>query len=298
MQIDQLMKEFLFHCEVERGLSPHTLDAYRHDLLQFVGFVGAASSLEDAFSVDRLKDFLQQMKIKRGLSPSTIRRRLACLRSLTTFATEQFGANNPFNEWRPRIKREKRLPRALHRGDVHQLLDGSDGHDDEEIAFAIMLLGATGLRVSELCSVRICDVSDDGSTIRVNGKGARERFVYVTNPRLLQRMQRRLGMRRGVGGNAASLLVNARGNAMSPQTLRRRLHRYTRRVGLERKVTPHMLRHTAATLLLEEGADIRFVQRLLGHASIATTEIYTHVSDSALRDAIMRADTMRGLLEV
>ncbi|MEM9376402.1 MAG: tyrosine-type recombinase/integrase [Pseudomonadota bacterium] len=291
MKLNQLTREFYFHCEVERCLSAHTVDAYRHDLDQYLRFMKVDVSVEKALEPDSLKAFLTDMRVRRGLSASTIRRRLACLKAMSRYAEEHHSMTNPFKDWRPKIKRPKRLPRALQQSDVIQLLGSPSRMGDDDTAFATMVLGATGLRVSELCAITAADVTEDGGSIRVTGKGTKDRIVYLTNPRLMARMSSRRLMRL-TDGASAPIFVNSRGGQMSPQTLRRRLHKYAEAVGLEKRVTPHILRHTAATMLLEQGTDIRFVQRLLGHASIATTEIYTHVTDEALRAAVRDADTM------
>ena len=130
----------------------------------------------------------------------------------------------------------------------------------------------------------------DGSSIRVFGKGSRDRVAYVADPGLRRELLRLIRARSAAGYPSGPLFRNNRGAPLRPQSIRSRLRRHAREAGLTRRVTPHMLRHTAATLLIESGVDIRFVQRLLGHSSIATTEIYTHVSDEALRTTLERAD--------
>jgi site-specific recombinase XerD len=153
---------------------------------------------------------------------------------------------------------------------------------------------STGIRVGELCKLRIDDVSPDGEMLRIHGKGSRDRMAYVTDENLRNDLRKFLEERRRQGtGNA--LFINRYGSPMRPQSIRSKLRRIATEVGLTRRVTPHMLRHTAATLLIETGVDIRFVQRLLGHSSIATTEIYTHVSNEALRTTLERADILGGL---
>ena len=297
MTFEEVASEFEFYCEVERGLSAHTIDAYRNDLRQYRRFLPKGAAIAVALSDEWLRKFLTDMKSRRALSAGTLRRRFACLNGFASFASERCGVANPFDKWRPRIKKAKRLPRALHRADVARLVSSNDNSIDQETAFSVLVLGATGLRVSELCSLQVYDVSEDGSALSVTGKGARDRIVYVTHPALLAGLVSRRRERLAAAGVTAPLFVNTKGNPLRPQTVRRRLHRLSRFAGLERKVTPHMLRHTAATLLLEEGADIRFVQRLLGHASIATTEIYTHVTDEALKAVVRQADTIGAILK-
>jgi integrase/recombinase XerD len=156
----------------------------------------------------------------------------------------------------------------------------------------LSLLASTGLRVSELCAVKLSDVRPSTGEISVLGKGSRERVAIIANQRVRKLLADYIhGLDRAEG--SAPLFQNRRGRRLTPQCLRLRLHSLCATSRLGQRVTPHMLRHTAATMLLEGGVDMRFVQRLLGHASIATTQIYTHVSDTALRSALERADVMR-----
>jgi integrase/recombinase XerD len=153
---------------------------------------------------------------------------------------------------------------------------------------------STGIRVGELCKIQVEDVSPDGATLRIHGKGSRDRVAYVTDSEL-QKELGRLAQQRRTNGGVSALFINRYGSPIKPQSIRSKLRRSASEAGLTRRVTPHMLRHTAATLLIETGVDIRFVQRLLGHSSIATTEIYTHVSDEALRMTLERADVLRAI---
>lgn len=137
--------------------------------------------------------------------------------------------------------------------------------------------------------------SPDCSTLRVHGKGSRDRIVYIADVDLRRNLRRLVDARQKVNDAVGSLFMNRHGVAMKPQSVRSKLRRYAAEVGLARRITPHMLRHTAATLLIETGVDIRFVQKLLGHSSIATTEIYTHVSDEALKATLERANVLRAL---
>lgn len=297
MNLQTLFDQFLFYCEVERGLSAHTVDSYRHDLNQFALFLQGKSTIEQALNADQLRRFLSDMSQRRNLSSSTIRRRLACLKSLASFASGRFSVRNPFDDWTPTIKRTKRLPRVLQRTDVAKLISPTGSNFDEEIVFTLLVLGETGLRVSEFCALTVRDVSPAGDVIRVLGKGNRDRVVYLTHGSVLKEMRRRRTARLKDAGENAYILLNSRGAPLQPQTLRRRLHKHAERLGYERTVTPHMFRHTAATLLIEQGADIRYVQRLLGHASISTTEMYTHVTNEALRSVVTEANTLGSILD-
>jgi len=297
MNTQDQVNDYIFYCEIERRFSPNTIDAYEHDLAQYFNYVPNAS-LKRVMKVDQLKKYLAFMLKERSLSAATARRRMACLRSFCRYLAENNRIADPFCEWKPSLKRPRRLPRALPRKSIQLLahLPEDAGPIENETVFCILLLGATGLRVSELCSVRVGDVAADGSSIHINGKGSKDRVVYVGNKKLMAALVERRRKRTGEADQAAPLLLNSKSRPLKPQTLRRRMHRVAAERGFSAPVTPHRLRHTAATLLLEKGADIRFVQRQLGHASISTTELYTHVTDAALKRAISKADPMDGLL--
>jgi integrase/recombinase XerD len=202
-----------------------------------------------------------------------------------------------FSNWRLDIPRRKRLPRALTRSEVSSLLvslpsvASSARVEKPSLEIAVRLMVSTGIRVGELCRLRIEDVAPDGSSLRVHGKGARDRIAYISDVSLRLGLAR-LAKRNAVPARGGALFLNRYGSPMRPQSIRSKLRRHAADIGLVRRVTPHMLRHSAATLLIEQGVDIRFVQRLLGHSSIATTEIYTHVSDEALRTTLERADIL------
>lgn len=293
MKLSALIKDFLFHCSIERKLAPNTIEAYQHDLTSFQRFIGD-SQIEEVLCVDNLKEYLAEMLSVRKFSSATARRRIACLRSLCAYANVEETLKDPFSTWAPSIKRPRRLPRALTSKEVDQLVNNkyTSSQINKETTFCILLIGATGVRVSELCGIKAGDVAEDGASIHIQGKGSRDRIVYVGNTELQTQLVARRRDRIQTSGAIGSLLLNSRSKPLQPQTLRLRLHGLRTKTDIDRRVTPHMLRHTAATFLVEAGIDIRFVQRLLGHASIATTEIYTHVSDNALKHAICKADTI------
>lgn len=296
MQFRVAVDAFLRICSVERRFSSHTIQAYASDLADFRKWLGTEVALEEV-STSTLKDYLEAMVSQRKLATSTVRRRLACLRAFFRFTSDHGETSNPFDGWRLKLPRKKQLPRSLSRKEAGFLLSAlhtraSGPHSEAERIFgiAVRLMISTGLRVGEVCKLRSEDVSPDGSIVRIAGKGLRERIAYVTDSTLSRELQR-LATRHSSKGLAA-LFLNRNGVAMKPRSIRMKLRRLAKHEGLTRRITPHMLRHTAATLLIETGVDIRFVQRLLGHASIATTEIYTHVSDEALRTTLARADVL------
>jgi site-specific recombinase XerD len=293
---------FLDYCAVERQLSENTLQAYSFDLADFGKWLPARCDLL-TIKTESLRDYLEDMKGKRALSAATIRRRIACLRSFFRFLADEGRMADPFTGWRLKLPRRKRLPRALSRDETSILLASSQysGRAKKSTlaphpCIEICLMICTGIRVGELCKIQIGDISDDGSTLRIHGKGSRDRVVYVTNPELRIELRKLAAFRQRLLNGPGPLFVNRSGANLRPHSFRSKLHSFASKAGLKRRVTPHMLRHTAATLLIESGVDIRIVQRLLGHSSIATTEIYTHVSDQTLRTMLERANILGELV--
>jgi len=294
------IESFLRYCAVERRLSENTIQAYTCDLADFEAW-RAASTLTGEISTETLKTYLDVMVAERKLAPATVRRRIACLRAFFRRAAEMSEVPDPFSNWRLRLPKRKRLPRALSRGEVVSLLThtrgthvGPDGVEGQ-LATAIRLMVATGVRVGELCKLRVDDISPDGASLRVHGKGSRDRVAYIADLAFRAELQALVALRRRTDGTNGALFINRSGARLKPQSIRTKLRHVAEAAGLARRVTPHMLRHTAATLLIETGVDIRIVQRLLGHSSIATTEIYTHVSDHTLRSTLERANILQTL---
>jgi site-specific recombinase XerD len=300
MNIGKAVEDFLVYCKIEKGLSQHSLAAYAADLNDFGKWLPASMTLSEV-SPTILKDYLASM-FERKLSAATVRRRFACLRTFFRRLEEDKQLSNPFNAWRLQLVRRRRLPRSLSRPEAWTLLKNSEGPSqvsagriDGPLIVAVRLMVSTGLRVGELCKLGIEDVAPDASSIRIHGKGSRERIAYISDLALRQDVLRLVRVSRGRPEGQGALFLNRHCRPLKPQSIRSKLRRYASQIGITRRVTPHMLRHTAATLLIEAGVDIRFVQRLLGHASIATTEIYTHVSDQALRTTLERANILGSL---
>ncbi len=303
MQFCVAVDEFLRFCSLERQLSIHTVQAYSADLRDFRKWLKTDIAIGDV-SPDTLKQYLEDMVGERKLSVATVRRRFACLWAFFRRAAGRDQCPDPFANWHPLLPRRKRLPRTLSRSEAAFLLSarndarGGAGEGDQVFAIIVRLMVVTGMRVGELCKLHVDDLSPDCSVVRIHGKGARERVAYITDAALRRDLQQIIRQRRTSRLGAGALFVNRHGAPMRSQSVRSKLRRLAKKAGLERRVTPHMLRHTAATLLIETGVDIRFVQRLLGHSSIATTEIYTHVSDQALRVSLERADVLGALAAV
>jgi integrase/recombinase XerD len=302
MNLGKAIKNFLDYCAVERQLSQNTLQAYSYDLADFGKWLPIRKPVA-AITTETLRTYLEDMVSQRKLSPSTVRRRLACLRAFFRYLDENGDAADPFVGWRLKLPRRKRLPRTLSRDETTSLLAATRrGAARRSLPISglrteVRLMISTGIRVGELCTIRVGDVSHDGSTLRIHGKGSRDRIVYITNVDLRTDLRKLASFRQKSFGSVSPLFVNRNGQRMRPHSFRSQLRSFAGNAGLQRRVTPHMLRHTAATLLIESGVDIRIVQRLLGHSSIATTEIYTHVSDETLRSTLERANVLGTLVQ-
>jgi site-specific recombinase XerD len=291
MHVTAAVEAFLRYCLEEKHLAPNTLSAYRQDLDEFRRYIGSRRRISVVGPAEILA-YRNHLSAERELSPATVKRRLACLRAVFGWcARRDIIATSPFVKIELRIRLPARLPRCLESRDVRRLLRrraalGPNG------ALATGLLIATGIRIGELAALRVDDIDASAGSMRIFGKGSRERTVFVIDPALREELRIYLGSRHGASGSDQRLLIDDRGRPMSAARIRQAIIVLARAAGLQRRVTPHMLRHTAATMLLESGTDIRFVQRLLGHRSIVTTQIYTHVSDRALQAALTRANVL------
>ncbi len=251
--------------------------------------------------------FQQHLRDHVQLSPATIRRRFVTLRSYYKWVAQNSdGHPDPFIGLRLDLKVPQRLPRPIDRPTLSILFKSAKRVVDvdpergantalsaqQTTGLVARLLIVTGMRIGEITYLKLSDVSGACTRIRVHGKGHKERTVYVTNERLLLDFRAYWQQRTQAGPVSHFLFLNRHGTRLTEPAFRKRLRTVSKSLFIAPYVTPHQFRHSAATLLIEEGVDIRIVQRLLGHASISTTEIYTKVSDNTLVAAIERADTL------
>jgi integrase/recombinase XerD len=297
--VTKAAESFLVHCRTAKVLSPHSLRAYEIDLQHAQAKLGVETIVSDV-NRDLLRKYAGGMLRDEMLKEASVRRRIATVKQLFKWLErEEYLDVNPFHRLDMTIRIPRRLPRALTPSEIRQLIEAADRemgikktHAAMLMHFAIVALFVSGLRVGELTGVRVQDVDAVEGTIRVRGKGNRERQVYLLGGDAKVILERYLEGKKLISTDCDFLLVTEKGGAISPQYIRRSLSKLAKRAGIARHVTPHMLRHTAATQLVEAGVDIRFVQKLLGHASIATTQIYTQVSDSSLRATLVQANTL------
>jgi len=287
MEISSTIASFLTHVRVEKGLSSNTVAAYRRDLLKFDAFARKRKVSLEAVSRDDLVDFLAGL-YRQKLESKTVARHLVTLRNFFRFAQiqELIPEDPSVNLESPKIRRN--LPGYLRLEEIERLLNQPDVRTPIGLRDRAMLetLYSTGLRVSELIGLRTSDLDAKVGCVRCIGKGDKERIVPVgkkalaiVDKYLRESRPKLLGK---VSGNPA-LFVNRRGAQLSRVGVWKILSAYGRLAGLRVALTPHMLRHSFATHLLERGADLRSVQLMLGHADIATTQIYTHVVEERLK---------------
>ena len=287
MEIAPTISLFLTHVKVEKGLSTNTVAAYQRDLAKFHVFAQKRKLTLEKVSRDDLVDFLAGL-YRGNLESRTVARQLVTLRNFFRFAQiqELVSTDPSLNLESPKIRRT--LPGYLRLEEVERLLQQPDAKTAIGLRDLAMLevLYSTGLRVSELIGLRVTDLDSKVGCIRCIGKGDKERIVPVGR-KALAMVEKYLRDARpkllGKGGPSQALFVNRRGSSLSRVGVWKILSAYGRGAGLRVPLTPHMLRHSFATHLLERGADLRSVQLMLGHADISTTQIYTNVVEERLK---------------
>jgi integrase/recombinase XerD len=287
--------DFLAYLEFERGLSRNTLEAYRSDLLQFGRFLEGRGLTAAGVSTAQLNDFLAELAGSngQGASPATVHRKAACLRSFYRHLRREGVLQTDPTASLTAPRRGRKLPQVLTRGEVDKLLAQPRGTSPTALRDKALLelMYACGLRASEAIGLEVSDVDVEEGMLRARGKGSKERIVPVGHgatdavTRYLERGRAAL-----VGARAEShLFVNFRGGSLTRQGLYKIVRRHATSAGLQDKMSPHTLRHTFATHLLAGGCDLRSVQEMLGHADVATTQLYTHLSSERLKDVYFRA---------
>ncbi len=299
------MLDFLAYLEFERGLSRNTLEAYRSDLLQYGRFLATREGDALTATGGDISDFLTDMAKgdspeaiangdgRKPASAATLHRKAACLRSFYRHLRRENLLDGDPTAALSSPRRGRRLPEVLTRGEVQALLQSPSGSDPAALRDRALLevMYACGLRASEVVGLDVMDVDLDEGLLRARGKGSKERVVpvgsvavaaiqaYVARGRpALVRLQAE-----------RALFVNFRGQALTRQGLYKIVRRHATAVGLADRMSPHTLRHTFATHLLSGGCDLRSVQEMLGHADVATTQLYTHLSAEHLKDVYFRA---------
>lgn len=277
------VSSFLDYCRVEKGLASNTLDAYTRDLTAFAGKAERIPNLVE------LRQYLDSL-YRAGLGSRSIARKLSVLRNFYRFLASEGRISTDPTERLTAPKQWQNLPKYLNRDEIERLLAAPDLTKKTGVRDRAMLelLYATGLRVSELCGLRVADVQSEQGVVRAIGKGNKQRLTPVGKSALRATRDYLESSRPKLLGQRPSpyLFVTARGTRLTRGAFWKLLIALGKRAGIFHNLTPHVIRHSFATHLLEGGADLRSVQTMLGHSDISTTQIYTHVMRSRLRQTI------------
>lgn len=298
--LQDAMTDFLVHCRVEKNLSTHTLKAYKLDLNQFDQFLLHNGISQNITDIDKqiLREYLNHLIAANKIK--TVKRKIATLKALFNFLEfEDRIPASPFRKMRVKIKEPLELPKVMTLDEVKTLFRAAYNEKAEykdtgcysykavvrDIA-VLELLFATGIRVSELCNLKKNHVSTVQKFIKVHGKGSRERIIQVILPEIITVLEEYIHLFHPPESDFSFFFINRLGQRLSEQSVRFMIKKYVRLCNINKSVTPHMFRHTFATLLLEEEVDIRYIQQLLGHSTITTTQIYTHITPGKQKEIL------------
>lgn len=285
---------YLDYCKLQKRLDKKTLKAYRIDLMQF------SEQCNCMVVTNILPDIIETYiaKLHQQYKPKTVKRKIASVKALFHYLEyKELITSNPFNKIQIRFREPIKLPKTIPLNTVEILLStihkqrinaktSFQRRNALRDAAAIELLFVTGIRISELCTLKREDVNFYDASILIHGKGNKERRIQIGNDEVLHILKEYNNIFYNEINLCKHFFANQNGKAMSDQTVRRMINKYTSLASVDLHITPHMFRHTFATSLLEADVDIRFIQEMLGHSSINITEIYTHVAVSKQRDIL------------
>lgn len=305
-EIEINIEKFLNYCTAHRKLSALSVRNYRLDMRHFVRFltvqmpdVTACTQITKAVLDAYLDELSGRYKVK------TIKRKIACLHSFFNFLEyEEIVENNPFQKFHLNMREGFHLPKTMALTEVDLILRAAyeqetrgPGEEFTRIRDAVILelLFAGGLRVSELCSLTFPDLDPGSGSLYIHGKGNKERIVYLENPEIIKVLKDYLKIRKSLDVDLPHIFVTKFRGPMSTQGVRNLVTKYTKLAGIEKNITPHVFRHSFASLMLEEGVDIKFIQDFLGHSSISTTQIYLHTTGNKKREIMSQMHPRRRL---
>lgn len=282
MYYKEQLKKYLEYCEFRKELDWNTLKAYKIDLTQFFEFVKV-----DLLNRNNIEDYVTNLHKK--YKQKTIKRKIASVKAFYNYLEEQEVIdNNPFKKIKVKFKETKILPKIIPREEIEQLLnyiyEQEDKNSEKSYKYwlrdiaVIETLFATGARVYEISNIREDSIDLNSGLIKIMGKGGKERYIQIAVPEILNILKKYYLQNIESIKKSGYFFVNNRGRRYSEQSIRLMIKKYTKLAGIERNITPHMFRHPFATYLIEEEVDISYVQKLLGHSSIKTTQIYIHVA--------------------
>ena len=302
--LNNYITQYLEHCQYRKRLDPKTLKAYQIDLKQYIS---SCPSLKNALSKEAVDRYITDLH--KQYKPKTVKRKIASLKAFFHYLEyQELIKENPFNKLDTRFREEKLLPKTIPFHSIQKFL--SVLYEQKSLAESeyqlhccirdiavIELLFATGMRISELCSLKPESIDLESGNILIYGKGAKERIIQIGNPEVISALLLYQEYFKDDIAACGYFFVNKRKNKLSDQSVRFMIKRYAEVAGITQHITPHMFRHSFATLLLEQDVDIRYIQQMLGHSSISTTEIYTHVSNKKQKDILVNKHP-RNLIKV
>lgn len=286
--IEKELTEFLEFILAEKGLSSHTIEAYRCDLAQFIEYCQIKKWSLEEIQLSHLREYLASLR-KKELGSRTLARKSSALKQFFKFLIRENKIKKDPTELLLVQVKQKRLPKHLSVDEMFKVIAMAGGESEMEIRDRALLelWYATGTRVSEICQVQVSDLDFEQKTLKVLGKGNRQRLLPVGEVALSwcqkYKMIRHEWIRRACLKEMDTFFLSPRGGVLSRQNVWKMLKSYTKKAGIKRSVWPHMIRHSFATHILRNGADLRAVQELLGHRSISTTEVYTHLDIENLK---------------
>lgn len=300
MDMTKEAEKYLEFCEYRKALNRNTLKAYRIDLRQFLDYVK-----EEALQKTKIEDYITELHKK--YKQKTVKRKIASIKAFYRYLEEEerIKRPNPFAKIRVKFKETKSLPRVIPWNDIEKLMNYMHRAVKEskyskaacrDLA-VVELFFATGARVYEVSNLKSQDVDLDSGVIRIMGKGSKARYVQIGNPAVLKVLRKYFEQCQAQIEKCGLFFVNQRGVRFAEQSVRNMLRKYVRLAGIGTHITPHMFRHSVATYLLEEGVDIAYIQKILGHSSIKTTQIYLHIA-SKKRMEILRERHPRNKMKI
>lgn len=293
MNLQEKVKPYLEYCTYRKELDTKTIKAYRIDLTQFFSYVQSAEPEKETIE-QYITDLHKKYKQK------TIKRKIASIKAFYSYLEEEeLVEQNPFRKIKVKFKETIILPRIIPREEIEQLLNyiyasisslsGIQYKHTLRDASVIEVFFATGARVYEISNIRAENINLNSGLIRIMGKGRKERYIQISNTAVLDILRKYYEENEPEIKKSGYFFINNRGKRYTEQSIRLMLKKYTLKAGIQRKITPHMFRHSFATYLIEEGVDVSCVQQILGHSSIKTNQIYIHVA------AKKQADILREL---
>lgn len=304
--LQDIIKDYLTFCRSQKRLDSKTLKAYSIDLKQFAAFL-TPNYVNNVPLINRevLENFIAFLH--NSYKPKTVKRKLASLKAFFHFLEyRDFIEINPFNKMQIRFREPLLLPKTIPLHTIELFLSTIySSHANAKTDFqkrqtardiaVIELLFATGMRISELCSLKYKDIDLYDRVVRIYGKGAKERQLQICNDCVISALENYICIYQTTPKDDNYFFINTSGARMSEQSVRNMIVKYCNLAGISQHITPHMFRHSFATLLLEEDVDIRYIQEMLGHSSINVTEIYTHVSMAKQKNILMTKHPRRNM---